>query len=117
MAKRVRKPPSPSDHQDPRAREYFDQDVYDQHSLVGERVYDIPNLGIATATTFTVTVKGALPDKGQTVEYGLPSSWNANLIIAGVFVSAVDEVTFVVYNPTSGAINQTSGTYSVRVRP
>ncbi len=117
MAKRARKPPSPSDQQDPRAREYFDQDLYDQHAMVGERVYDIPNLGTATATTFTVTVKGALPDKAQTVEYGLPSNWNANLILAGVFVSAADEVTFVVYNPTGGSINQASGTYSARVRP
>lgn len=91
--------------------------MYDQHSLVGERVYDLPNLSAGTATTFTVPAKGALPDKAQTVEYGLPSNWNTNLIVAGVFVSAADTVTFVIYNPTGGSINQASGTYSARVRP
>lgn len=117
MAKRVRKPPSPSDQSDPRSMEYFFQDLHDQHTLVGERVYDIPNLGATTATTFTVTVKGALPDKAQTVEYGLPSNWNTGLIVSAVFVSAADTVTFAIYNPTGGSINQASGTYSARVRP
>lgn len=117
MAKRLRKPPSPSDAQDPRSSEYFFQDIYDQHALVGERVYDVPSLSTATATTFTITVKGALPDKGQTVEVGLPSTWNANLIFAGAYISAADTVTFVIYNPTGGSINLASGTYSARVRP
>lgn len=117
MAKAVRKPPSPSDYQDPRAREYFDADVYEQHRLVGTRTYDLPSLNAATAATFTVTVKGALADQGQTVEYGLPSNWNTGLIVAGCFVSADDTVTFVIYNPTGGAIDQASGTYSARVRP
>ncbi len=117
MAKRLRKPPGPSDERDPRSSEYFFQDIYDQHAMVGERVYDVPSLSTATATTFTVTVKGALPDKAQTVEYGLPSNWNTGLIVAGVYVSAADTVTFVIYNPTGGSINQASGTYSVRVRP
>lgn len=117
MAKLVRRPPGPADYQDPRAREYFDADLYEQNRLAGERTYDLPNLGTVTATTFTVTVAGALPDHGQTVEYGLPSNWNANLIVAGVFVSAADTVTFVIYNPTGGSINQASGTYSARVRP
>lgn len=117
MAKPVRQPPSPSDHLDPRATEYFFRDLHEQGRMVGERVYDVPNLGTATATTFTVTVKGALPDKAQTVEYGLPSTWNANLILAAVYVSAVDTVTFVIYNPTGGSINLASGTYSARVKP
>jgi hypothetical protein len=117
MAKRIRKPPSPADFQDPRAREYFDADLYDQNRMVGERTYDLPNIGAATAATFTITVSGALPDKGQTIEYGLPANWNTNLIVAGAYVSAVDTVTLVIYNPTGGSINQASGTYSVRVRP
>lgn len=117
MAKPVRKPPSPSDAKNSRSEEYFFTDLHDQHRMVGERVFDLPNLSSATATTFTVTVKGALPDEGQTVEYGLPSTWNANLQVAAVYVSAADTVTFVIYNPTGGAINMGSATYSVRVRP
>jgi hypothetical protein len=85
--------------------------------MVGSRTFDLPNLGSATATTFTVPVSGAQPDKGQTVEYSLPSSWNANLQVSAVYVSAADTVTFVIYNPTGGAINMGSATYSVRVRP
>lgn len=117
MANPIRKPPSPSDQLDPRSLEYFFKDLYDQHRRVGTRTYDLPNINAGAIATFTVTVAGALPDKGHTIEYGLPSGWNTNLVVASVFVSAADTVTFAIYNPTGGAINQASGTYSARVRP
>ena len=117
MAKIVRNPPGPADRNDPRAQEYFFQDVLDQNRVVGTRTYDLPSINAGATETFTVTAKGAKPDKAQTIEYGLPSTWNTGLIVAAVFVSAADTVTFVIYNPTGGSINQASGTYSVRVRP
>lgn len=117
MAKQVRKPPSPSDHYDPRAREYFDQDLHDQHKLVGTRTLDLPNINAGAQTTFTITVNGAKADKQQTVEYGLPSNWNTGLRIDAAFVSADHTVTIVVGNATGGAIDMGSATYSVRVRP
>lgn len=117
MAKRVRKPPGPADHQDPRALEYFFQDLYDQHAFVGEQTVDLPSLGAGAQTAFTILVNGARPGKQQTVEYGLPPTWNQSLQVSAVFVSAENTVTFVVRNPTGGSIDMGSATYSVRVRP
>lgn len=117
MAEIVRKPPSPSDNQDPRAREYFDGDLYRQHALVGTRTYDLPSIGPGNQAAFTITVNGAKADKQQTVEYGLPSNWNTGLIVGAAYVSADNTVTLVITNPTAGSLNQASATYSVRVRP
>lgn len=117
MAKPVRKPPSPSDQKDPRATEYFFQDLHDQGHMVGTRVFDLPSIIAGGITSFTVTVKGALPDQAHTIEYGLPSGWNDNLVVASVRVSAADTVKFNILNPTGGSIDMASGTYSVRVRP
>jgi hypothetical protein len=117
MAKAVRKPPGPADSRDPRATEYFFTDLYDQHRLVGTRTFDLPSINAGASTTFTITVNGAKADKQQTVEYGLPSNWNTSLQVSSVFVSADNEVTFAIYNPTGGSINMGSATYSVRVRP
>lgn len=117
MAKQVRKPPSQADAKDPRAREYFDRDLYDQHKLVGEATVDLPSIGASSNYTFTIPVNGAKADQQQTVEYGLPSSWNTGLMIASAFVSADDTVTIVVRNPTGSPIDFGSATYSARVRP
>ena len=117
MAKQVRKPPSISDELNPRSREAFDRDLHDQHKLVGIRTFDLPSIIAGGITTFTITVNGALADQQQTVEYGLPANWNTNLVVASCFVSADNTVTFAIFNPTGGAIDFGSATYSVRVRP
>ncbi len=116
MAKQIRKPPSPSDYADPRAREYFDADVHDQLRMANTATVDLPNLTAGATTTFTIPVKGALADEAQTVVYGLPSGWNSGLQVTA-WVSANDVVTIAVHNTTGGAINMGSGLYSVRVQP
>ncbi len=117
MAKQVRKPPSQADAKDPRAREYFDRDLYDQHRMVGTATVDLPSLAASSNTSFTIPVNGAKAGQQQTVEYGLPSNWNTALIIASAFVSDDDTVTIVVRNPTGSPIDFGSATYSARVRP
>lgn len=117
MAKQVRKPPSPSDANDPRAREYFDLDLFDQHRLVGTKTVDLASIPAGAQSSITITVNGALADTRQTVEYGLPSNWNTGLSISSAYVSAADTVTLIVRNHTGGAIDMPSATYSARVRP
>lgn len=116
MAKQVRRPPGPSDYKDPRAREYFDKDLYDQNALVGSVTFDLPSIAAGSISTITIPVNGALKDKGHTVEFGLPSNWNTSLI-PYAYVSNDDQVTIVVRNPTGSPIDQASGLYAVRVRP
>lgn len=117
MAKPVRKPPSPSDSKDPRATEYFFADLHEQLSKVNSRAYDIPSIAAGATATFTITVVGALAGKAQQVAYGLPATgWNDNLQVTAR-VSADNEVTLSVHNPTGGAIDIGSATYSARVFP
>ncbi|MDH4235619.1 MAG: hypothetical protein OEW25_01980 [Nitrospira sp.] len=113
----MRQPPGVADSNDPRALEYFHRDLYDQHRLRGTRTFDLPNLTAGAQTTFTITVNGAKANQQQTVEYGLPATWNTSLVVGAAFVSADDTVTLAIYNPTGGAIDMGSATYSVRVRP
>jgi len=117
MALSVRKPQGPADHNDPRAMEYFLIDIHNQNRMVGTRTIDLASIASGAQTSFTITVDGALPDKQQTIEYGLPSNWNTSLQISSVFVSAADTVTIVVRNPSGGSIDMPSATYGVRVRP
>lgn len=117
MAKSCRKPPSPSDNKDLRSYEYFFQDIFDQNSLTGTKVFDLPSLASGAVTSITIPVTGAKADKQQTVEYGLPSSWNVSLQVSAAFVSADNTVTLVIRNPTGGSIDMGSATYSARVRP
>lgn len=112
----ARTPPAVSENQDPRAREYFEQFVYNALKLVGSRTFDLPSIAAGAKTTFTVSVPGARPDKGQSVQVGLPSGANLDLLFWGV-VTANDTVTVVVRNPTGGAIDEPSRTYNVRVMP
>lgn len=117
MAKAPRKPPSPSDSKDPRALEYFFADLFDQLNKVNSRTYDLPSIAAGATATFTITVAGALAGKAQQVAYGLPTTgWNDNLQVTAR-VSADDEVTVSVHNPTGGAIDIGSATYSARVFP
>jgi hypothetical protein len=116
MAKIVRKPPSPSDHKDPRSQEYFFQDLYDQGRMAATTQQDLPAISAGGTTAFTLSVKGAVPDKGQTVECGVPSAWVSGLSAFG-WVSAVDTVTVAVTNTTGSTVNLGAGTYGVRVKP
>jgi len=117
MAVPVRKPPGPSDSQDPRATEYFFKDLHDQSKRVGTVTVDLASIPAGGKASITIPVNGALAGKQQTVEYGLPETWNDDLDITAVFVSANDTVTMVVKNRTGGAIDMGSATYSARVRP
>lgn len=117
MAKQVRKPPSPSDAMDPRSREYFDADLYEQHRLVGVSTIDIGNIASGAQTSITIPVNGALANRQQTVEYGLPSNWSGGLAVSSAFVSADGVVTMVIKNETGSPIDMPIATYGVRVRP
>lgn len=116
MAKRIRKPPSVSEDKTFRARESFDADLESMLKLVGSRTIDVPSIAAGTLYAFTVTVTGARKDFGQTVQLGLPSLVNQNLIPWG-YVSNDDEVTIVLRNPSAGSIDPPSADYHVRVMP
>ena len=94
----------------------FMQELHDQHRYVGEATVDVASIASGATATVTIPVIGAQKDKGQTVEYGLPSTFDTALTVAA-YVSDDDEVTIVLSNPTGGAIDPASGLYSVRVRP
>ncbi len=116
MPKLVRKPPSPSDYQDPRSLEYFFADLYELLNKAGARTYDLPSISAGNTATFTITVKGAVPGQAQQVAYGLPDSWDTSLQVTA-WVSAADTVTLSVLNPTGGSIDMAEATYSARVFP
>lgn len=117
MAKQVRKPPSPSDANDPRAREYFDADLYDQHRMAVTESKTLGGVSAGARASMTFTVRGAVPDAGQTVDYGLPSIWNQDLRVIAAYVSNTDEVSLVVENRSGGTITTPTAIYGVRVRP
>lgn len=116
MAKRIRRAPGVSEGQDFRARESFDRDVEDLLKLVGSRTYDVPSIAAGATATFTIAVPGCRANAGQTVQLGLPSSFNTNLVPWG-FISVDDVVMVVLYNPSGAPIDPPSSTYTVRVMP
>lgn len=71
---------------------------------------DPANLNATTrgATTFTLT--GA--ETTDIIIVNPPSTLNDDLIFAGAAITADDEVTVYLYNPTAGAINQAAATFS-----
>ena len=71
---------------------------------------DPANLNATTrgATTFTLT--GAATT--DIIIVNPPSTLNDDLIFCGAAVTAADEVTVYLYNPTAGAINQAAATFS-----
>jgi hypothetical protein len=117
MAKKVRKPPGRADDKDPRAIEAFLRDLYDQNVMSNEVTAVVGPVASGAITTIVIPVVGALKDKGQTVEYGLPSIWNTGLQVSSAYVSNTDEVTIVIRNPTGGSISIASAIYGARVRP
>ena len=116
MAIPLQRPPGPSDSKNPRAGEYFLAKVHDMLKLVGTRTLDVPSISAGGVQTFTITVDGCRADRNQTVEIGLPSTFNTNLV-PWAYVSADNTVTVVIRNPTGGPIDPGSATYGVRVTP
>ena len=116
MAVRLIAPPGVSDLKNFRARESFDQAVEAQLKLVGSVTVDVANIAAGATATFTVPVSGAMADRGQTVQVGVPSTFNTGLIPWG-YVSDDSVVTVVLFNGTAGGINPASAVYTVRVMP
>lgn len=116
MAIRLVAPPGVSDLKNFRARESFDQAIEAQLKLVGSVIVDVGSIAAQGKATFPVTVMGARADQGQTVQVGVPSTFNTGLVPWGL-VSADDVITVVLANPTTGAIDPPTASYSVRVMP
>ena len=114
--RRIRQTPSVPDADDFRALEYFQGDVEDQFTRIGTRTVNVGNITAGTVATFTITVKGALPDKQMAVQVAAPSGIDASLIWCG-YVSDVDTVTVRLYNPTGGGINPDEATWGAWVKP
>jgi hypothetical protein len=114
MAVAIRRPPSQAEAQDFRAREYYDQAIHDQLSLVGTATVDLGSIGAGGVATFTITVTGARADQQQQVALGPPSAIEAGLVWCGV-VSADDTVTVRVHNTTGSPIDPASATWGARV--
>ncbi len=117
MAVPVRKPPSPSDSQSPRSYEYFYDDLFRQNQMAVTESKTLGNVLAGAQAVLTFTVNGAKKDKGQTIEYGLPSAWNQSMRVECCYVSNDDEVSLVVRNTSGSPINTGAATYGVRVRP
>lgn len=116
MAVRLIAPPGVSDNKNFRARESFDQAIEAQLKLVGSTTVDVANIASGASGSFTVAVTGAKAGKGQTVQIGLPATFNTGLVPWG-YVSADGVVTVILFNGSAGAINPPSADYAVRVMP
>ena len=116
MAKAVRQPPSVSEQHDFRALESFHQSLEAQLKLVGSTTVDLASLAAGATDTVTVTVQGARPNMGQTVQVGVSTTLNTGLMVWGT-VTANNTVTVYRYNRTGSAIDSGSETYHVRIMP
>lgn len=117
MAKQVRKPPSTADNRDPRAREYFDADLYDQHRMSVTTTQTLGGVAPGARVALVFPVQGAVKDVGQVVAYGLPSIWNQDMRVIAAYVSNTDQVTLVVENRSGGTITTPSAVYGIKVMP
>jgi|CXWL01.1.fsa_nt_gi hypothetical protein len=116
MSKAVRQPPAVSEQKDFRALESFHQSIEAQLKMVGSTTVDLASLAAGATDTVTVTVQGARPNVGQTVQVGVSTTLNTGLLLWGI-VTANDTVTVYRYNRTGSAIDSGSEVYSVRVMP
>ena len=89
MAVRLIAPPGVSDAKNFRTREAFDQAIEAQLKMVGSVTVDVPNIAAGAMVSFTVSVSGAMADRGQTVQVGVPSTFNTGLVPWG-YVSAAE---------------------------
>lgn len=116
MSKAVRQPPSVSEQKDFRALESFHQSLEAQLKMVGSTTIDMASLAAGATDTVAVTVAGARPNVGQTVQVGVSNTLNTGLLVWGI-VTANNAVTVYRYNRTGGAIDSGSETYHCRVMP
>jgi hypothetical protein len=73
---------------------------------------DFPSISAVTCSSQTQTLTGAAANDPVACSY--PTALSANLT-ASCFVSATDTVTYRLCNPTAGAIDPASGTFSARI--
>src|SRR5690348_14212847 len=104
MARPVRTSPNVKERDDPRAQEYWQNNVSLHLRLVGTRTYDVPIMVAGGVQTFTVSVEGVRPNMQQTVQIGVPSNWNIGVVPYG-YISANDTVTVVLRNVSSVPID------------
>lgn len=116
MAIQVRQPPGFRDTYF-REREAFDESIHRHARLVGQVTVDLGSIAAAAKATITIPVIGARPNVGQTVSYGLPSTWSTDLRVITAVVTAKDTVVLTVENRSGGPIDPASATYYVRVFP
>lgn len=116
MAIKVRQPQTVSEKDNFRASEAFDNSVESILKLVGSVTATVGSIAAGGIGTVTITVTGAKPDQGMTVQVGLPSAINTGLVPYGN-VTADDTVVLVLYNRTGSPIVLPEYTYSVRVMP
>ena len=116
MAKPIRSSPNVKEGDYWRANENWRNSVTKALTLVGTRTIDVPSVAAFNRQTFTVTVVGARPDIGQTVDVGPPSTFPTGTIAWG-YVSAKDTLTVVISNITGSLIDPPLGLYGVRVFP
>lgn len=106
--------PRPPRTDDPAGLTDWFEQVERQLTLVGSRTVNLGNIAAGTVLTFTVPVLGCKADQQQAVAVAMPSTIDADLLWCGL-VSADDEVTVRVLNPTGGGINPGNATYGARV--
>jgi hypothetical protein len=81
--------------------------------FVGKATYDAPSINAGASTSSTVTVTGAAVGNEVTVTFSVSL---AGLLLTS-YVSSANTVTFVLYNPTGGAIDLGSATVRAVVTP
>lgn len=116
MAQKIRKKPSTSEGEEFRSKEYFESDIERALSLCGDTVATVGSIAAGAVGTVDVEVLGARPDKGQTVQVGVPSGINSGILWQGNVI-ANDTVRIYLYNRTGSPIVLPEYTYSVRVMP
>lgn len=79
--------------------------------LEATQTQDVASVSSQTTNTFTISVTGA--ETGDPVSVSPPSGINSSLVVSA-YVSSSDTVTVQVTNPTSGAIDPSSGDYTVK---
>ena len=75
---------------------------------------DFASINANTTGVVTATVTGALPDAGQVVLLGPPSTLEADLVFCG-FVSAADTVTIRMHNSRGSAVNPAAANWTITV--
>jgi hypothetical protein len=106
--------PRPPRGNDPDDLADFLEQVERQLTLVGSRTLDVGSILAGAVGTFTIPVIGCKVNQDQTVAISAPSALATNLLWCGC-VTANDEVTVRVYNPTGSSIDPASGTWGARV--